>query len=76
MDDPEMDDPETDDSARSMTSRKCRLGWHTWLVVNDDNPEQPHNTHRECAHCSKIKDKTEFELEHSDSTWMNLCPGF
>ncbi len=63
-----------DTSTRSVTSRKCRLGWHKWLVVSDDNPEQRQNTHRECSRCLKIKDSTEFE--HMKTTWINMGPGF
>ena len=62
-----------DDSARSVTFWKCRLGRHTWLVVNDDNPEQRRNTHLECKRCSKVKDQTQFE--HTKATWLSSGPG-
>jgi len=56
-----------------VTYWKCRLGRHRWLVVNDDNPEQRKNTHRECSRCLKIKDETEFE--HVETTWISMGPG-
>jgi len=62
-----------DDYAQSVTSWKCRLGRHTWLVVNDDNPEQRQNTHLECSRCSKVKDQTQFE--HTKATWLSSGPG-
>src|SRR6478752_6414647 len=71
--DPTLKEIDMDDSARSVTSWQCRLGRHTWLVVNDDNPEQRQNTHLECSRCSKIKEQTQFE--HTKATWLSSGPG-
>ena len=55
-------------AARSVTYWKCRLGRHRWQTVNDDNPQQRKNTHRECTRCLRIKDETDFP--HKKSTWI------
>jgi len=65
---------DTTRAARSVIYWKCRLGRHKWSVVNDENPEQRKNTHRECSRCLKIKDSTEFE--HDKTTWISMGPGF
>ena len=46
----------------------CRIGWHRYRLVSDDNPENRRNMHRECERCATIKDIREYSGH--DGRWM------
>ena len=46
----------------------CRLGKHQYVLVNDDNPENRRNMHKECILCDKVKDTKDYQP--TDGRWM------
>ena len=52
--------------------RRCRLGRHHYLQVQDDNPEMRGHSYLRCDRCGKPKDRNEY----GKPSFMNVFPGF
>ncbi len=50
---------------------RCRIGWHHYLRVHDDNPEMRGHGYLRCERCGKPKDPPEY----GKPTYLNVYLG-